>query len=163
MSVSIQKISLSQSSLWCLHSFIFISDVSILVLVSPLRNVIQHLLCKTQKAIRTMRLHFHWHVLHRSKKPTSLSLSLSISFNNHYDVSILPLIFPYTDHSIFVLISPLRTYTWHLLLKTKKKPIELWGPRFTINVCIEKQSLTMLTMILLYSYWILGFDLSIVI
>lgn len=69
VSVSIQKISLSQSSLWCLHSFhINFWCLHTFFLVSPLINCIQHLLCKTQKAIRTTRLHFHWHFLHQSKK-----------------------------------------------------------------------------------------------
>lgn len=103
---------------YCLWSFH--SDVSILVLVSPLRISIQHLLCKTQKASRTMRFQNHQHLLHQSKKPTSLSMSVSISFNNHYDASILPQTFPNSDHSICVLISLLRTYTWHLLLKNPK-------------------------------------------
>lgn len=85
----------SLSVLTMMPPFFPYSDVSILVLVSPLRTFIQFLLCKTQKASRTMRFHFHWHLLHQSKKPTSLSLSVSISF-------ILPQIFPY--HSIFVLI-----------------------------------------------------------
>ncbi len=89
---------------------------------------------------------------------------------------------PYRSHSIITMMFPyclwyFHTLTtpysfWYLLweliadtscLKPPKKPIELWGPTFTINVYIENQSLTMLTMILLYSYRILGFDLSIVI
>ncbi len=50
-----------------------------------------------------------------------------------------------SDLSIHVAVSPLRTYTWHLLRKPKK-PTESWGSVFSVRINTENKSLLVLTM-----------------